>query len=612
MIKDIRFHGQYNEMVDYFVTVAGQDIINRFFYDIELDKGSPSLRFFAQGNEFILNDKGISYKGNGGSFCEYMFGVNQPIKDMVKKEVINRLVMHGTIFDELGENLIFTDSTTGSETYDEVFINGNAICNHYFFIQGNLPKGLREQQEYILKKIGRVLKRSLSVGISDEITLIKELFESLEDTKSTLFLFKLIHRYNTEYYNLYKRFYYNGKIISEQEREVLEGSAKKYDIKEYQLERIKIDVLYKHPDNKRIIDEYKDILVSFTKDKEINQGMVAKLNRLRSLSVRNNIPLELFSALDELLLKDKEIAKTDEPEYIRGAREILEGIFIGGDYSTVLTKEDLATLLKAKQIAVEKRDFSFEGLLLETGRVCDERSRDGGDTKALEFLGQIVTLFDRFDSVFSYINQIVFMENVEISEEKLRSILRNKKIFDEINPRLFKELFIDNILRDKYITVFGRQKIYVMFKGVKDVEEGNATLSDVVNQLKEINEEAILYRTVHYYFKRRIKNFYLELQKTKDHNSIRKDMSKELMEKRIIKKEIPAPVFSRVFQDIKEEAVYIYEVFPQILASRNTDLRERFLKESGLDRYYMEDLEKEYAELNGIDLAVLNTIQRGT
>ncbi len=611
MIKDIRFHGRYDDKVDYFVTVAGQDITNRFFYEIEWDRNFPLLRFFAQGNEFIIGEKGISYTGNGGSFCEYMFGVNQPIKDMVKKEVINRLVMHGTIFDELGENLVFTNNTAGSETYDEVFINGNALCNYYFFIQGNLPGEVKEQQEYILKKIGRIFKRSSSVGIGDEIALLKEIFESIEDAKTILFLFKLIHRYNSEYYSLYKRFYYNGKIINDQEKEILEGFAKKYNIEEYQMERIKIDVLYKHPDNKRIIDEYKDTLVSFTRDKEINQGMVAKLNRLRSLSVRNNIPLELFSALDELLLKDKEIAKTDEPEYIREAREILEGIFLGGHVAEVITKEDLATLLKAKQIAVEKRDFSFEGVLLETGRACDERSRDVGDTKALEILGQIVTLFDRFDSTFSYINQMVFMENVEISEEKLRSILRNKKIFDNINPRLFKELFIDNILRDKYITAFGRQKIYAMFKGLKGVEEGNATLSDVVRQLREINEEAILYRTVHYYFKRRIKNFYIELRRAKDHNSIRKEMSQELMEKRIIEKEIPPSLFSRVFQDIKEEAVYIYEVFPQILTRGNTDLREKFLKESGLDRYYMEDLEKEYVELNGIDPSLLNVIQRG-
>ena len=97
------------------------------------------------------------------------------------------------------------------------------------------------------------------------------------------------------------------------------------------------------------------------------------------------------------------------------------------------------------------------------------------------------------------------MEDVEITEEKIRSILRNKKIFDEIEPKIFRELFIDAILKDKYLTAFGRKKIYVMFKGLKEVEERLIPLRDVVMQLTEANKEAILYRTVHYYFRKRTK-----------------------------------------------------------------------------------------------------------
>ena len=160
--------------------------------------------------------------------------------------------------------------------------------------------------------------------------------------------------------------------------------AGEYNIDQYQVERIKIDVLYKHPDNRRIIDEYKDILVSITKDKEIDQAKVARLNRLRSLSIRNNIPLELFSALDELLLKGKKLEKVDEPEYIKNTREILEGIFLDASPTADrIAKDDLVSLLKSKQTAMEKRDLRFEGLLLDAGKRCDEIFRDTNDARRL-------------------------------------------------------------------------------------------------------------------------------------------------------------------------------------------------------------------------------------
>ncbi len=611
MIQDIRLHGQINNVIEYYATIAGEDISNRFFYEISAEDGHRFIRFFSHGNEFVISEKGVSFKGTGGSFCEYMFGVSQPIKDMVKKDVINRLIMYGTLFDSTGENLIFTNQAYGFETFDEVFVKGNALCNYYFFIQSKFKGELKTQQENLLKRLGIFLKRTKNIHLQNEPALIEEILTTLKDPDVILYLFKLIHRHNTKYYTIYKEFYSDEKMIKEHEYKILQDMTKAYNIDQYQLERIKIDVLYKHPDNRRIIDEYKDILVSITKEKGMDQGKVARLNRLRSLSIRNNIPLELFSALDELLLKGKKLGRIDEPDYIKDTREILEGIFIGGHLTeNNVSKEDLVTLLKSKQTAMEKRDLRFEGLLLEAGKRCDEFFRDANNTKPLETLSNIVTFFDRFDAAFSYINQIVFMEDVDITEERLRSILQNKKIFDDIDSKIFKELFIEAILKDRYLTSFGKKKIYVMFKGIKDVEDLRMPLSTVVAQLTKANKEAILYRTVHYYFRKRMKNLYMELRKSDDFEEIRKELSKELLEDRIINKEIPPELFNKVLQDLKEEMVYLYEILPMIINNKDTDLREKFLKESNLDRYYVEELEREFIELKGIDPSILNLMQR--
>jgi uncharacterized protein (TIGR04442 family) len=202
------------------------------------------------------------------------------------------------------------------------------------------------------------------------------------------------------------------------------------------------------------------------------------------------------------------------------------------------------------------------------------------------------------------------MEDVDITEERLRSILQNKKIFDDIDSKIFKELFIEAILKDRYLTSFGKKKIYVMFKGLKDVEERLIPLNTVVTQLTEANKEAILYRTVHYYFRKRMKNLYLELRKNDNFEDTRKELSKELLEDSIISKEIPPELFNKVLQDLKEEMVYLYEILPMIINNKDVDLREKFLRESNLDRYYIEELEREFIELKSIDPSILNLMQK--
>ncbi|MCI0525848.1 MAG: TIGR04442 family protein, partial [Nitrospira sp.] len=116
MIQDIRLHGHVTDTIEYFATVAGQNISHRFFYETDSPNEDVIIRFFAPGSEFIIGKEAITYKGNGGGFCEYMFGINQPLKDMIKKEVVNRLVMYGAIYEPNLDHIYFTNQTAGSET----------------------------------------------------------------------------------------------------------------------------------------------------------------------------------------------------------------------------------------------------------------------------------------------------------------------------------------------------------------------------------------------------------------------------------------------------------------------------------------------------------------
>src|SRR6266568_3081456 len=150
MHKDIRLHGFLDNRIEYYAIAAGSDAHRRFFFNMD-QQDDGEIRFFSPGNEFVIGRHGISHRGNGGSFCEYMFGVDQPLADQAKGDVLNRLVMYGTSYDQKSGALRFDDRTDGTLSYEKIFFDGNAVANYFFFVQdeslGATPK--RQQQELL-------------------------------------------------------------------------------------------------------------------------------------------------------------------------------------------------------------------------------------------------------------------------------------------------------------------------------------------------------------------------------------------------------------------------------------------------------------------------------
>ena len=154
MIREIKLHGKANEKLDYYVTITGADLSSRYCYE-SLPEGD---RFFSGGNEFVIQGHGVRYMGTGGSLCEYMFGVDLPLKDLLRKDVSNRLVMYGAFYDNT-DNITFTNNTTGGETYDKVFLSGNAVSNYYFFIHAGQKAETKEMQREISEKHRETVKK---------------------------------------------------------------------------------------------------------------------------------------------------------------------------------------------------------------------------------------------------------------------------------------------------------------------------------------------------------------------------------------------------------------------------------------------------------------------
>ncbi|MBI5848175.1 MAG: TIGR04442 family protein [Nitrospirae bacterium] len=605
MIKDLRLHGSHGP-VDFFALVSGADTLSTYFYEEE----AARIRFFSRGNEFTVSETGVSYRGTGGSFCEYMFGVEKPLADMEKEDVLNRLIMFGAFMDE-SERVIFTNDTEGGETFYRLFLQGHAVTNYYFLIASESDGDYKKRQKQVLRAVGKFLKRNDLLSQNKDTELLESFCAELGEQKSMVFIFKLIHRANREYYDAYRNFYLRNRGLTPDEELFLHEIVARNGIDHYQQERMKIDVMYRHPDNKLVVDEYRDILIRGITDDMLDASGHARLNRLRTLSIRNNIPVVLFDTLDDLLLKDKKVLEVEEQEYLKESRAILENLFFKDpSLKQHIIKEDIVRLIRAKHIAYSQNDRGFEQVLLDIGKACDELSRETDDFSVFEEFSSIITYFDRYDNVLALLSQLSFMKNIEFREESLRSLVGNKKEFDRLDGELFRSVFITDLMDNKYITSYGKRKLKLVNKGVENIQNGEASYKDVIADLATLTNEEKLYFETHAALKERMRSFFPGLELKTVRNHIREDIAKELADRGIAAK-IPVRLFEKVFLDLRKESVYLNQILPEVILNSDSELREDFLLNSGLDRFYVESLEQEYFEEKALDITLLEVIREG-
>ena len=550
------------------------------------------------------------HRGIGGSFCEYMFGVEKPVKDLEKGDILNRLIMFGAFLDDR-EQVVFTNNTEGVETFYRLFLQGHAVANYYFLVSAEFEGEYRKRQKQILKTVGKFLKRTDLLTDTTDTELLSSFCAELREKKSIVFIFKLIHRANQEYFNAFRNLYSKNRDLTPEAKAYLAEIALKNGIDSYQEERIKIDVMYKHPENRLVVDEYRDILIQGLSRDTLHASEHARLNRLRTLSIRNNIPVVLFDTLDDLLLKDKQVQETGEQEYLKDSRAILENLFFKDpSLKQHIIKEDIVRLIKAKHMAYSQNDRGFEQVLLDIGRACDELSRETDDFHIFEEFSAIVTYFDRYDNVHALLSQLAFMKNVEFREASLRSLIGNKKEFDKLDTGLFRAVFIKDLLENKYITNYGKHKIKIIVQGIDNIHQGDASLKEVIAELKSVTDEERLYHETHAALRDRMRSFFPGLEMKAVREKIRADIISELALKGI-KVKISAKLFEKVFMDLRKESVYVNQILPVIVQNMDSAFREDFLENSGLDRFYVESLEKEFFEEKGLDMVVLELIREG-
>ncbi|HYC60828.1 MAG TPA: TIGR04442 family protein [Thermoanaerobaculia bacterium] len=608
MIRAIVHHGFVGSAIEYFAVVVGPDVDRRFFFEqIPASRGDV-VRYFGGNSEIVLNPEGARFRGNGGIFGEYMFGGHLPVGDLLNEEVVNRLVLYGTTVNAKSHELHFTENTEGFERWENLFLQGNAVANYYFFIDDRKRySDVGDRQEATLKSAGKLLKRSRRVGAGQFLALAHEMLGALGEPESTLTIVRVVHRDNQRLAEQCQEAYATTRTLDD-------INSRELDIDPYQRERIQIDVIYRHPDNQQLIDEYKRILASCA-GTTIDPSARARLMRLRTLSLRNEVPLSIFDTLEEIVLQEPRAVtrKHDEPEYIQHTREILGGFLLGRNITRKLSSLDLVQLMENKQKAAANRDQTFEELLLETGRLIDEIGREEEDFERLESFGELVTLFDRIDHTTTLVNKLAFMDDVELSPEQVRSLLGNMQVFEKLRRGLFQQLFIDPVVNNEYALAYGKKKLYALTLGLIQIENNEESIAGVVESVTSLNRHERAYFAAYNLARRRMSNFYLELNTPEGRETFRREIRAEIAhdpELHELHDMITEGLLEEVITKIRLEAFYINQLLPRIIEEQDPKLRADFLSNSGLDRFQVEELETEYFEMRAFPHQLLEAIQR--
>lgn len=581
MLKKIIMEGSTNQRVQYTFFAYGNNVYERVFYAYNKDENTE--RFFSKGCGFILKPNSLVYKGFGGSFCNYMFGVERPFKDLIKLEVKNRMVMFGAT-QKSGNIIEFTNNISGEESFINIFSEGNAITNYFFLVVSPVEfKDFGKRQEEILKKIGKSIKRTTYVSREEDEELLKLLFNAMDEKESVIMLLKLYDGLVKEMWNLMTR----SELNFEEEKRLKTLENK---IENYQLERIKVESTYQREENQKLVNDYVSILIKRYQNEQIDDEENAKLKKIRLILIRNGIPGSILDNLERVFVKvEKDTGGKD-------VKAILMELMDTGE----INKEDLIKLLLAKKESLKIRDMSFEQFFLDVGRMVDEKASKEENFAVVESFNTIITYFDRFDTTHQLITKIAFVPESVINENHVRSLVGNFRAFEDLEKGLFAQLFFKDIYKDPYLTSFGRKRLEFLEKQIQLISVDEGMLVPSLFALKSLmQDEVYFYKIIKIIKEEFWEVFSLWGEKDVDMEYYTNKVTEKLSEDVGGDVYISKHLWQEIFWHIKKEFFLITQVLPKMIEEGKKELKEDFIINSGMDRFYVEEVERAYMAKHG-------------
>lgn len=277
------------------------------------------------------------------------------------------------------------------------------------------------------------------------------------------------------------------------------------------------------------------------------------------------------------------------------ARHALAGYFMfsAADGADLPNSTLLSILLARKESATESAQ-QFERLMLDISRYCDERRDDVNEaakTGRMNFL-RLVGMLQRMDEASKRINKLVFFARgiPDIDTLKMLSVSWNE--LDAIESGLFKVLLVDDLLASDLPGRMGRKRLINLLEGLDCYSRGTETIEDIQQRMERVErEEQILVKIVTS-IQEAIGNRYGWLAGNGERETIKRIVSIELRHQRLLNGDIPDRLFDVGLHLAKSSLMYMNTLLPIIVSQGDAGLREEFIRDSGLDRLLVEELEE--------------------
>jgi uncharacterized protein (TIGR04442 family) len=612
MINKFIISGDVKGLYEYTAVYCGRNISREtYFFEQRFRDNSSQLKFFSKGNLLVLSERGIEHSGCGGTFCEYMPGMRIPHDDLVKPNVLNRLVIYGAHIPEGRNTLVFTNSTDGFVEYGDIFEKGHAVCNWFFFVSSKMTSPMIEKQRWILKYAGRFIKSTpliASLKADSHIALADALMNKLPEDEVHLFLLKLVNTEHERYARTLRNIIKTDPTLSSsavgRERSV-HGKV----ISEKIMSKLRLDTVYKYRNNRKIIDTYKMLLSETSKLDGINQETQNYISRYRDLLLKKGVPKELYRNVEELF--NVNIQKAPCSNYISEFRIILSNLLLRECSSRgEMLEQDFKTLLRAKHKAFLENNKTFEQILIDMGKRLDEIKDVNFKIKQIDFFSKIITYFDIYDSCSATMTRCALEEDLEMDEVMIKSLIRAMESFERIEQGFFKELFVDPIFHKRILSSFGLKKINSIVFGIEEIINGSKTIKILMRELKYLINEEKVYKTLLRAIRENSRWSRFDLSDTRERSSVLSRTGDLSGQTGKTDKDLIERVFLRAAQDYNLESVYYTEILPNMILSERWDQREEFLKTSEINPLRLEEVEKLYCKSNGLPENYIKDIAR--
>lgn len=290
---------------------------------------------------------------------------------------------------------------------------------------------------------------------------------------------------------------------------------------------------------------------------------------------------------------------------LEDACRLLERLFIAGKADAAsLDHHTLVHLLFVRKQTLEEQDRRFEQLLLDAGRLCDERARDGHELHLQQLFHFLAGFFGKVETALGHIARLAFMDSEHLTVELLQALKKDQTIFDSLEPGLFRRLLIDELLTNPLMGSYGRRRIKSLVQGIESATSPQATdeIERIATRLRLLEKEERLFMWLLDIIRERMtepKSSYLTHE---GRAVLAKLATLELRHRRLVEGDVPEELFQRALSTIKKEAVYLNVVLPRMLQGDRT-IRDEFIRDAGLDLFYIEELEERFCSEQGLDQA---------